>query len=108
MATSVEFIEYICEQIVGVGDIRYRKMFGEYMVYVNDKPILLVCENTVYVKQLDCILSQMQNACKGVPYKGAKEHYILDIEDADFSREIISILEPVTSIPKPKKKKIGG
>lgn len=50
MATSVDFINYVCEQIVGVGDIRYRKMFGEYMVYVNYKPILLICDNTVYVK----------------------------------------------------------
>ena len=106
MATSVDFINYVCEQIVGVGDIRYRKMFGEYMVYVNDKPILLVCDNTVYVKQLDCISEKMQKSCKGFPYNGANEHYILDIEDADFSREVILILEPFTPIPKPKKKKV--
>ena len=41
MSTSLDFIEYVCEQIAGVGPIRYRKMFGEYMVYVNNKPILL-------------------------------------------------------------------
>jgi hypothetical protein len=40
----------------------------------------------------------------GIPYAGAKEHYILDIDDADFSKEIIRILEPVTPLPKPKKK----
>ena len=40
MSTSLDFVEYICEQIAGVGQIRYRKMFGEYMVYVNNKPIL--------------------------------------------------------------------
>lgn len=28
MATTQEYIEYVCEQISGVGDIRYRKMFG--------------------------------------------------------------------------------
>lgn len=62
MATSVDFIEYVCEQISGTGLVRYKKMFGEYMVYVNNKPILLVCNNTVYVKQLDCILDKMQEA----------------------------------------------
>jgi len=50
MATTVDFIEYVCGQIEGAGAVRYKKMFGEYMVYVNDKPILLVCDNTVYVK----------------------------------------------------------
>ena len=105
MATTIDFIEYVCEQIAGTYDIRYKKMFGEYMVYVDDKPILLVCNNTVFVKQLDCIADEMRGAEKDFPYSGAKEHYILDIEDGEFSRKIISILEPVTPLPKPKKKK---
>jgi len=105
MATTVDFIEYVCEQISGTGDVRHKKMFGEYMVYVNDKPILLVCENTVYVKQLDCIADDMKNAEKGFPYKGAKEHYILDIGNAELSGRIIGILEPLTPVPKPRKKK---
>ena len=104
MATSVDFIEYVCEQVSGTGFVRYRKMFGEYMVYVNDKPILLVCDNTVYVKQLACISDKMSGASKGFPYQGAKEHYILDIDNSDFSKEVISILEPVTPLPKKKKK----
>ena len=107
MASTIDFIEYICEQIAGVGDIRYRKMFGEYMVYINNKPILLVCDNTVFVKQLEQIADEMKNADKGYPYNGAKEHYILDIENREFSKKIISILEPITPIPKPRKKKIS-
>ncbi len=42
MATSEEFIYYVCEQLKGIGTIRYKKMFGEYMVYINEKPIVLV------------------------------------------------------------------
>lgn len=105
MATSIDYIEFVCEQIKGTGAVRYRKMFGEYMVYVNDKPVLLVCDNTVYVKQLDCLSKILADSSTGVPYSGAKEHYILDIEDSSFSREIVSILEKVTPVPKPRKKK---
>jgi len=47
----------------------------------------------------------MTEADKGFPYKGAKEHYILDIDDADLTRAVILTLEPVTPIPKPRKKK---
>lgn len=104
MATNLDFIEYVCDQIAGVGDIRYKKMFGEYMVYVNDKPILLVCDNTVFVKILPCLDETMREADKGFPYNGAKEHYVLDIDNATFSKEVILILEPVTALPKPKKK----
>lgn len=104
MATTETFIKYVCEQIEGVGIIRYRLMFGEYMIYVNDKPILIVCNNTVFVKKLEIIEDLMKNNEIGFPYKGAKEHYILDIDDIEFSKKIISMLEEVTPLPKKKNK----
>ncbi len=106
MPTSQEFIEFVCEQIDSIGTIRYRKMFGEYMVYANDKPILLVCDNTVYVKMLEPIEKELSNPEKGVPYKGAKEHFILDIDDEELAIKITTILKKITPLPKPKKKKI--
>jgi hypothetical protein len=107
MATTLDFIEYVCDQIGGVGFARYKKMFGEYMMYVNDKPILLVCDNMVFVKILPCLDALMANAEKGVPYNGAREHYVVDIDNAELLQEIIRILEPITPLPKPKKKKIS-
>lgn len=105
MSTSLEYIEFVCEQLHGIGEIRYKKMFGEYMVYVNDKPVITVCENNCFVKQLDCIKGIMQDAEIGYPYKGAKEHYILDIDNQEFCKTVISELEKVTPVPKPRKKK---
>ena len=105
MATTVDFIEYVCEQIEGTGAVRYKKMFGEYMAYVNDKPILLVCDSTVYIKILPCLDDLMKDADKGFPYKGAKEHYILDIDNRELAHSVIAALEPFIPVPKPKKKK---
>ena len=79
MATTADYIAFVCDQIHGMGAVRYRKMFGEYMVYVNDKPLLLVCDNTVFVKivpELACVLAEAE---RGLPYEGGKEHYILYI-----------------------------
>ena len=104
MATSIEYIEFVCEQMQAFGDVRYRKMFGEYMAYLNEKPILLVCDNTVFVKKLADIAAFMQNAECGFPYDGAKEHYVLDIENADLLSRLIPVLEAATPLPKPKKK----
>lgn len=106
MASDKEFIEYICDQIRGAGEIRYLKMFGEYMVYINDKPLLLVCDNIVYIKMLDVLKEDMTDAETGTPYTGAKAHYILDIDNSEFALNIINKLEAATPIPKPKKKKI--
>lgn len=103
MATTRDYIEYVCEQISDIGDVRYRKMFGEYMVYVNDKPIIIVCDNVAYVKEKEEISDLMQSADKGFPYKGAKQHYILDIENAEFAKKVILKLEQITPLPKKRK-----
>lgn len=76
MATSKEYMEFVYEQMREIDGVRYRKMFGEYMVYINDKPILLVCDNTVMVKKTPEIAALMKDASSGYPYEGAKEHYI--------------------------------
>lgn len=103
MATTNEYIEYVCEQISGVGEIRYKKMFGEFMVYLNNKPVIIVCDNVPFVKKLDCIKEMMKNADTGCPYKGAKEHYILDIDNSDLCKMIVMKIEKVTPVPKSRK-----
>lgn len=100
MATSIEFIEFVCDQIHFNYNVRYKKMFGEYMVYLNDKPVLLVCDNTVYVKKLKELSVLMENADSGIPYAGTKEHYILDIENVELVEKVTKILEEVTPLPK--------
>lgn len=41
----------------------------------------------------------------GVPYDGAKEHYILDIEDRELTAKAVEILERITPVPKKRSKK---
>ena len=104
MATDLEFVEYVCDQVNDTGNVRYKKMFGEYMIYVNEKPILLVCSNTVFVKILPCLDGLCADCDKGFPYNSAKEHYILDVDNAEFLKQIINILEPITPLPKSRAK----
>ena len=105
MASSKEFADFVMEQVAGTGVVTSRKMFGEYMVYIDGKPILLVCDNTVYVKMLDCVADELSNAEIGTPYNGAKPHYILDIENRELVCKVIELLKPVIPLPKSAKKK---
>ena len=106
MATSKEYADFVCEQVTGLGTVRSKKMFGEYMVYIDDKPILLVCDNTVFIKMLDCVADLMENAETAAPYDGAKPHYILDIENRELTEEAVKRLLEVIPVPKPRKKKV--
>lgn len=106
MATSLDYIQYVVEKVSACGSVRYQKMFGEYMVYINDKPLLLVCDNSVYVKQHPSITDLMKQASQGYPYPGAKLHWLLDIDQEDITKQVIAVLEPITSLPKKKAKKV--
>ena len=106
MATSEDYIEFVCGQLAGMGDVRRRKMFGEYMAYVNGKPLLLVCDNTVFVKMLPQLSDVLAGAETALPYEGGKPHYILDMEDRELVRTVVGILEPIT--PQPRRGKRDG
>jgi len=108
MATSLDYAEYVMDRLSGVGVLRAKKMFGEYMIYVNEKPVVLVCDNICYVKKHPVVEEMMSDAECGCPYYGAKEHYILDIDHSNEARRIVALLETVTDCPKPKKRSADG
>ncbi len=79
MATQADYIEYVKDQLCSIGDITARKMFGEYMIYVNQVPLLLVCDNQVFVKINEItkdLLGELTET--GFPYPTAKLHYVLN------------------------------
>lgn len=104
MATDLSYIQFVIEQLRGE-DATYKKMFGEYMVYVGGKPVLTVCDNTVFVKEVKELAEIMSEADRGYPYDGAKECYILDIENAELVESVVGILKEVIPVPKKKIKK---
>lgn len=105
MACTTDYIDFVCSQLNGVGIIRSKKMFGDWLIYIDEKPVVLACDNICYVKKLPVIAELMTGADTGFPYDGAKEHYILDIEHSDKAIEIIETLLPAIPYPKKKKKR---
>ncbi|MGM9713121.1 MAG: transcriptional regulator [Prevotella sp.] len=103
MACSEEFIEYVCLQLSDVGVVRPRKLFGDWMIYIDEKPAVMACDNLCYVKMHPAIAGMMDEAQTGHPYPGAKEHYILDIDHRDEACRVVRKLLP--EIPYPKKRK---
>ena len=106
MATSLDYVQYVAEQIEGNFAVRYRKMFGEYMIYCNDKPVLLLCDDTVFVKILPETTEILgEDAPSVCPYEGAKPHYVVDPDDRERFNALVAALEAITPIPKKKKQR---
>ena len=99
MASNLDFVELGAEQIKGAGAIRYAKMFGEFMIYCNNKPIFLICDNTAFVKILPQTTEILgENAEQGLPYPSAKPHYIVDIDNQDLLVDLAKFLDKITPL----------
>ncbi len=106
MASSLDFVEYVCEQIGGAGEITYKKMFGEYGVYCNQKIIGVICDDQFFVKKTEAGARLCPDCAEGAPYEGAKAHFVVDnFEDRDLMARFISATYDELPAPKPKKKK---
>lgn len=77
-------------------------MFGDYMIYLDEKPIILVCDNIAYIKRLPELSDFMADAESGIPYEGAKEHYILDVDHKTVLQEVVSRLWKYLPYPSQK------
>lgn len=104
MACSQEYIDFVCSQLEGVGVVRPRKMFGDWCIYVDEKAVLLACDEQCFVKMHPAIEPLMNEALTGCPYDGAKLHYILDIEHREKAVPVIQKLVEVLPYPKPRKR----
>ena len=101
MACNIDFIEHLCDLLSPFGEVRHRKMMGDYVIYLNEKCIITACDNMAFIKKLPCLEEIMQDAEIGHPYKGAKEAYILDISNQRLLQKVIPVLW--NNLPYPKK-----
>jgi hypothetical protein len=55
---------------------------------------MLVCDNTIYLKKIDSL--NIYGLPCGVPYPGAKEHFIISPDDKKLLHEVVIKAEKET------------
>ena len=107
MATDLEFMEFLADQMAGTGEIAYRKMFGEYAVYCGGKVVALVCDNRLFVKPTAAGRAFIGAPVEAPAYPGAKNSFLIEdaFEDREWISELIRITARDLPAPKPKKSK---
>ncbi len=104
MASQQGFVQYIAEQLMDAGYIKYRKMFGEYGLYCNGKIFALVCDDQLFVKITDAGRKLCPELVEAPPYAGAKNYFL--IEDVDNWDVLVALVTATCKeLPEPKLKK---
>lgn len=108
MATDLDFVEFITDQMASAGVVTFRKMFGEYGIYCNGKIMALACENQLYIKPTNAGKAYIEDLIEAPPYPGAKPYFLIDerLEDRDWLVKLVEITVNELPEPKPKKTKV--
>jgi DNA transformation protein and related proteins len=107
MASDLSFVEFVHDQITDAGQISFRKMFGEYAIYCNEKVVALVCDNQLFVKPTPKGRSLVGEITEAPPYKSAKPHFLISeqLDDRQWLCDLIRTTAAELPPPKPKKPK---
>lgn len=107
MTSELGFVQHVCDQIGDVGEVSYRKMFGEYAIYVGGKTVALVCDNQLFLKPTEAGRAILPDVAEGAPYPGAKPHLLLNehLDDRNLLSRLFRETEAALPAPKPKKPK---
>jgi|688.fasta_scaffold33669_4 TfoX/Sxy family transcriptional regulator of competence genes len=109
MASSQSQVDFLIEQLSKYQpNIRYKKMFGEYGLYQDEKFFGMICDNKLFLKSTDD-LKKILFDDKTRPYEGAGMGYYhipeAHIEDEKLLQSYLKA--SLNFVPKLKKKKLS-
>jgi len=107
MPTTQDFVDYVAEQAQLGPSLTFRKMFGEYGVYLDGKVIAFVCDNSLFVKATTATDAITRGLPQRPPYPGAKPYPVADelLDDSEALQALLVQTAQDLPAPKPKKPK---
>lgn len=106
MSSRPETLAFLLDQLGELPGLRTRRMFGEYCVYVDDKPVAFVCDDLLYVKPTPAGEALMQPPVWGRFYDKARPHLLVSPErwdERDWLRQLLLATADALPLPRPRR-----
>jgi len=107
MASKRETIDGVLSLLAPL-NVRARPMFGEFILYCDDKVVGSVCDDLLFIKPTSVDDPQLRAATLAPPYPGAKEQYRFapaELTDDDWLRSVVQATANVVPARKPRTKR---
>ncbi|MBI5275914.1 MAG: TfoX/Sxy family protein [Burkholderiales bacterium] len=110
MASHPDTVQYVADQAGLGGDLTYKRMFGEYALYVKGKVVAFVCDDQLFLKPTPEGRALLGTVTEAPPYPGGKDWFLLtrELDDRNALRQVLLKTYEVLPEPKPKKPKKKG
>lgn len=105
MATDASFVDHIQAQSGLGAELSYKRMFGEYALYLHGKVVAFACDNQLFMKPTEDGRRLLRTVSEHPPYPGAKLYFRIDdeTEDRDLLKKLFETTAKALPLPKPKK-----
>lgn len=108
MATRQESIDTLVDSLAPL-QVRARKMFGEYALYIGEKIVALVCDEELFVKPTAAGAAFLDASHLAPPYPGAKPCLLVPGDrwtDRDWLAAFLIATEAALPVPPPRKPRV--
>ena len=105
MSSTEQYLEFVLDLLSELDDVAHRKMMGEYVLYYRGKVIGGIYDDRFLLKVTPASERLLPEAPRAIPYEGAKEMLLVEIEDRDALCDVGSAMWEELPAPKKRKKK---
>ncbi|MBQ5991608.1 MAG: TfoX/Sxy family protein [Clostridia bacterium] len=103
MASSKEYLQFVLEQLSALTDVSYRPMMGEYVLYCHGVVVGGIYDDRFLLKPAKIARQLMPDAPTDIPYPGAKEMLVADVDDAELVCRAVEAIAAELSVSKRKR-----
>lgn len=107
MASSLEFVRFVCGQLADAGKITCKRMFGEYGLWCDGRFFATIEDGMLCLKITDAGRAMLSEAEVVEPHEGARFLYVAELDDRAFLAELVRRTCAELPAPKPRRKKQG-
>ena len=105
MASTNQYLEFVLDLLGELVDVAHRKMMGEYVLYYRGKVVGGIYDDRFLLKVTPASERLLPEAPHAIPYEGAKEMLLVEVEDRDVLCDVVSAMWEELPAPKKRKKK---
>ena len=105
MSSSNQYLDFVLDLLGELEDVAHRKMMGGYVLYYRGKVIGGIYDDRFLLKVTPASERLLPEAPRAIPYEGAKEMLLVEIEDRDALFDVVSAMWEELPAPKQRKKK---
>jgi len=105
MATRPETVAHLLDLLSDAGPLTAKQMFGQYGLYLGDRMVALICDDTLYLKPTPGALALLPDTEQAPPFSRAKPYLMLTdaLDDPDLVARALRAVASESPPPKPKK-----